>query len=407
MSQIRAYILTLLLACASLVAGEPVTSSEKPAAWEIALAEFDKAGALVAQGKFDAADALLKECEAKLPSAYSRLAATHREILAKALSHSEGEAPYNRFGLLGQLCGALHAHAEAAELLIKATQGSDPKNYRRTLAFHLGQSGQTDKALAEYDAAIGSAAQDPVNGTRLKNSLRLYKERSSRSHEFAFMLPYIQGQFLSAGDDADWLGALREFKRLMPMAGTAAERAQGWNSVLMCLERLGDSDELSALGDRLLVELKADVNFCAAILAQRAKRAQESGKLDEALVHLRRILNEFSGSRMETTFRTSLISILRQQQKYEEAIGELRKLVEAESAQKNPAALLAQAHRKGHALLAISECYESMNDMARAFESALAANEFREGQGCSSCDRYSLAEKIRARIERLQNVPRH
>lgn len=375
--------------------------------WEHALGQFQRAGALIGCGEYSNAKALLSDCARKFPRPYSNMAAERRDDIDYAL-RNEGLEGYYRFGSLGETCLRLHGHREAAELSLQAIKAhpKDHHDHGRRIAWCLVESGATEKGLSEYRKSLAKAKASDWQ-SYYKMQIQLLTERPQRMNDVQFAIDYIRKRYLKGFDvRKDYLGALRETKRVLPCAENEKERLSLYHLFIECLSELGDDRGRHAWEEKLLKDFQAEPETCASVYVSRGERAYRAKKLDEALLNYRKASRDYPNSRTYGIAQYNVGIILKEQQRYEEAITELDKLFLSRVDDRDAGAHIMQAYRnyRHNAALRISECYEAKKDFARALEYAvLANNKYSYHSWCGTC--LDSAEKaLSKRITRLQEL---
>jgi tetratricopeptide (TPR) repeat protein len=195
--------------------------------WEVALTRFQEAGALIGAGDYDRAKAALSAIAQELPRPYSRTAMECRQRIGSGPRERMTLHGYYYFGGLGKACLELHAHKEAVELWRQAVEAHprDHNRIRSRIAWCLLESGAIEDALVEYRKRLAGCKLSDMR-RYYETQIELITQRQEKQEDASFAKEYIRKHYLPTHPSfrKDYLGALKELKRVLPYAKDEGEQ---------------------------------------------------------------------------------------------------------------------------------------------------------------------------------------
>jgi len=386
----------------------PVRAAEAAPAltnWQWALASFDKAGALIAQGKYPSAKTELSFGATNLPAPYRVMAGQYLERLEAALKLSPKDPDKGQLSALVELCSDMRAYPATVQLLTRLRKTAAGKEATQDLlAWRLLESGDRKAALKEYERKLAEE-QVAVYQNYYKKQIEFIRQRPANLTNVQFAIDYVREHYLKGFEEhADYLSSLKELNRVLPYAKTAKESLALYQEMIKNLSALDDEPGLVAWEDKLLNELKSDRDAGAAIYLARGVRAYRTKNIPEALADFRKVCAEHADSSSYGDAQYDVGLLLQEQRKYDEAIPEYAKLFTSgvNDYLVDPESTEDLKNYRHKAAARISECYEAKNDYAHALEYAqLARDRYQYLSWCKAC-LDTVHEELGKRIKDLQ-----
>jgi tetratricopeptide (TPR) repeat protein len=292
--------------------------------WEAAVSKLQRAGALIAQKKYDEAQKFLAFCAEELPAPYNKIAEDRRANLESAAKASGSPEAYFGRWFIENAYFPLNAH-EAALKFLTENPNHEEVRYK---AWCLAELGKVSAAISEYEKKLPGAPSDWT--AYYQKQIELLKLRSEKPRDAQVALRLVRERYFAGMEVAkDYFGALRELKRGLPYATDPNQKLEFYNLTIECLAALGDERGRFAWEDKLMRDFKGNAEVCANIMLSRVPRAKT---VDEQIALYRKIWHDYPKTNAACSAQFTIGTILRGQKKYDEAIAEFSKLFNVQTA---------------------------------------------------------------------------
>lgn len=394
----------LLMLNLSLLAGQ--LSMDGPSAltnWMVAQTTFQQAGGWVGRMQFEPAEKALDAAAASLPSPYNAMAREFAQRLAVVTKQPQSDS---RFEMCTKLCADLQDYPSALKLIASKKTSAKDEDANNASAWYFVETGDMKMALSEYER---QRADEPVETYRdyFTEQIRLLRSRSTNQADVKLALQFVQEHYLKGLErKADLFGALRELHRILLNARTPQDAALVYRRIMKCLDGLGDDVGRNAWEEKLLGDLKTEMEACARVYYERGLRSFQKKNHPEALKCFGKISAEWPNSVLygDALYGTGLV--FQEQRNYDEAINEFEKIFSSKvnDYYLDPEGAEDYKSYRFRAAMHVSECYEAKKDYGRALEYAQAARDrYPYVSFCSNCLK-DTSEGVKQRIARLQAV---
>jgi tetratricopeptide (TPR) repeat protein len=376
--------------------------------WLTATTSFKQAGDLIANDAFSQATAQLNSNTAEFPVPYGTMAAQFAFRLDSALKLSTNRDDPTRLHALVDLCTDLRAHKAALRLLLPPGTNAPSEDVLEEALYpwRLLESGDTKAALAQYERRL-SKDEVEIWQNYYKEQIHLIKDRPANLMSAPFAIEMVKERYMKGLEtQADLFGSLSELTRVLPFAKSSKDSIAVYQTILKCLDGLGDELGKDAWQEKLFTEFKSDPEVCVSVYLDRGKKAYYNKDLPTAQSFYKKVSSQYPDSQFWGDSQYGLGLVLQEQLKYDEAIAEYAKIFPS----KVNDYLLTQdssedcANYRFKAAVRISECWEARKDFAKALDYMLQARDrYKFVSYCKDCLR-STRENVDKRLKLLQEA---